>query len=56
MTEQKFSSSTVIESDADHVEARCTKDAKLAWVDLPSNLARHYLLLLNIGCMAGAWK
>ena len=55
-----FSSSLfpiVIESDADHADDRwCTNDAKLAWVDLPSNAARYYLLLFNIGCVAVAWE
>ena len=27
-------------------------DAKLAWVDSPSNVARYYLLLFNIACVA----
>ena len=53
----KFSSGVVIESDADHADDRwCTNDAKLAWVDLPSNVAKYYPLLFNIGCVAGAWK
>ena len=52
-----FSSGVVIESGADHADNRwCTNDAKLAWVDLPSNVARYYLLLFNTGCVAGAWK
>ena len=39
-----------------HADDRRTNDAKLAWVDLPSNVARYYLLLFNIACVAGAWK
>ena len=39
-----------------HADDRRTNDAKLAWVDLPSNVARYYLLLFNIACVAGAWR
>ena len=39
-----------------HADDRRTNDAKLAWVDLPSNVARYYLLLFNTACVAGAWK
>ena len=39
-----------------HADDRRTNDAKLAWVDLPSNVARYVLLLFNIACVSGVWK